>query len=70
MNMSDGDFEQTTDDEDYLIDKFVRLSGKTKVEIIQYSKDVNQRIKEDFKPMKISNGTPSASIWKLIGHNP
>jgi len=23
-----------------------------------------------FKPMKISNGTLSASVWKLIGHNP
>ncbi len=22
------------------------------------------------KPMKISNGTMKASVWKLIGHNP
>jgi hypothetical protein len=22
------------------------------------------------KPLKISNGTPVASVWKLIGHNP
>jgi hypothetical protein len=24
----------------------------------------------NFKPMKISNGTLKASVWKLIGHNP
>ena len=58
MNMSDGDFEQPIDDEDYLIDKFVRLSGKTKGEIIRYSKGVNQRIKEDFKNF-LKNGSNS-----------
>jgi hypothetical protein len=30
----------------------------------------NPHILCGFKPMKISNGTLSASIWKLIGHNP
>jgi hypothetical protein len=31
------------------------------------AKGVNEK---RFKPMKISNGTLSASVWKLIGHNP
>jgi hypothetical protein len=29
-----------------------------------------QRKTGPVKPMKISNGTPAASVWKLIGNNP
>ena len=29
-----------------------------------------KQVPDKFKPMKISNGTLQASVWKLIGHNP
>lgn len=69
MNMSDYDFTPQDVNEEFLIDEFVRLSGKSKGEIIKYSKVVNEQIKEDFKNFLTDDTDTLKEIEDLIPAN-
>ena len=62
INLSNDDFTQQDVNEEFLIDTFVTLSGKPRIDIIQYSKRVNGQIKADFENFLKKSSSPDIQI--------